>query len=81
MVKDGSVTSYDGDLEAYRQLIMEQRRKERPDARKAKKQKKSGTKETVANGNKPSGNPVQIAKLEAKIEALTAQKTDLEAQM
>ena len=81
LVKDGSVMSYDGDLEAYRQLIMEQRRKERSDARKAKKQKKSGTKETVANGNKPSGNPVQIAKLEAEIEALTAQKTDLEAQM
>ena len=81
LVKDGSVMSYDGDLEAYRQLIMEQRRKERSDARKAKKQKKSGAEEAVANGNKPSGNPVQIAKLEAEIEALTAQKTDLEAQM
>lgn len=72
---------YDGDLEAYRQLIMEQRRKERSDARKAKKDKKSGADEAVTERPRPSGNPVQIAKLEAEIEALTARKNTLEAEM
>lgn len=81
LVKDGSVMPYDGDLEAYRQLIMEQRRKERSDARKAKKDKKSGADEVVTERPRPSGNPVQIAKLEAEIEALTAQKHALEAEM
>ena len=81
LVKDGSVMPYDGDLEAYRQLIMEQRRKERSDARKAKKDKKSGADEAVTERPRPSGNPVQIAKLEAEIEALTAQKNALEAEM
>lgn len=81
LVKDGSVMPYDGDLEAYRQLIMEQRRKERSDARKAKKDKKSGADEVVTERPRPPGNPVQIAKLEAEIEALTAQKHALEAEM
>ncbi len=81
LVKDGSVMPYDGDLEAYRQLIMEQRRKERSDARKAKKHKKSGANEPVTERMKPSGNPVQIAKLESEIDALTAQKNDIEAEM
>ncbi len=37
LVKDGRVQSYTDDLEAYRKLIMEQRRKERADSKKVKK--------------------------------------------
>jgi ATP-binding cassette subfamily F protein 3 len=75
LVKDGGVAPYEGDLLAYRQLIMDQRRKERSDARKAKKEKKS-------KGDKPTSvNPMQITKLEAEIDTLSAQKADIEAQM
>ncbi len=41
LVKDGRVAPYDDDLETYRNLIMEQRRKERLDAKKDKKAKKA----------------------------------------
>jgi ATP-binding cassette subfamily F protein 3 len=41
LVKDGSVTAYNDDLEAYRELVIEQRRKERSQDKKKKKEKKS----------------------------------------
>ena len=85
LVKDGGVRSYEGDLKAYRQLIMDQRRKERSDARNAKKQKKSNADKsggpTVKPAVKPTVNAAQMAELEAKIDALTQQKQELEAQM
>jgi ATP-binding cassette subfamily F protein 3 len=40
LIKDGTVQPYDDDLEAYRQLIMDQRKNERGDAKKDRKQKK-----------------------------------------
>ena len=81
LVKDGGVNPYEGDLKAYRQLIMDQRRKERSDARKAKKQKKSASNEAANGSEKPSVNAVQMAQLEAKIDTLTRQKQELEVQM
>ena len=85
LVKDGGVRSYEGDLKAYRQLIMDQRRKERSDARSAKKQKKSNADKsggpTVKPAVKPTVNAAQMAELEAKIDVLTQQKQELEAQM
>ena len=85
LVKDGGVRSYEGDLKAYRQLIMDQRRKERSDARNAKKQKKSNADksggQTVKPAVKPTVNAAQMAELEAKIDVLTQQKQELEAQM
>ena len=85
LVKDGGVRSYEGDLKAYRQLIMDQRRKERSDARNAKKQKKSNADKsggpTVKPAVKPTVNAAQMAELEAKIDVLTQQKQELEAQM
>jgi ATP-binding cassette subfamily F protein 3 len=81
LVKDGGVNPYEGDLKAYRRLIMDQRRKERSDARKAKKKKKSGSDKVVNGPKKPTVNAVQMAELEAKIDVLTEQKKTLEAQM
>jgi ATP-binding cassette subfamily F protein 3 len=85
LVKDGGVRSYEGDLKAYRQLIMDQRRKERSDARNAKKQKKSNADKsggpTVKPAVKPTVGAAQMAELEAKIDVLTQQKQELEAQM
>ena len=85
LVKDGGVRSYEGDLKAYRQLIMDQRRKERSDARNAKKQKKSNADKsggpTVKLAVKPTVSAAQMAELEAKIDVLTQQKQELEAQM
>ena len=85
LVKDGGVRSYEGDLKAYRQLIMDQRRKERSDARNAKKQKKSNADKsggsTVKPAVKPTVSAAQMAELEAKIDVLTQQKQELEAQM
>jgi predicted phage-related endonuclease len=60
---------------------MDQRRKERSDARKAKKQKKSGSDKVVNGPKEPTVNAVQMAELEAKIDVLTEQKKTLEAQM
>jgi ATP-binding cassette subfamily F protein 3 len=80
-VKDGGVNPYEGDLKAYRQLIMDQRRKERSDARKAKKQKKSGSDKAANGSQKLTVNAVQMAQLEAKIDKLTRQKQELEARM
>jgi hypothetical protein len=84
-VKDGGVRSYEGDLKAYRQLIMDQRRKERSDARNAKRQKKSNVDKsggpTVKPAVKPTVGAAQMAELEAKIDVLTQQKQELEAQM
>ena len=73
LVRDAGVAPYDGDLEAYRGLIMEQRRKERADARKSKKTQKAKP-ETKAD-------PDKAKKLETELATFTAQKTELEAAM
>ena len=78
LVKDGGVSAYDGDLQAYRGLIMEQRRQERADARKNKKAKQADPVETSPPAA-AKGDPKKAAKLEAQLEKLLQQKTDLEA--
>ncbi len=74
LVKDGSVTPYNDDLEAYRQLVIDQRRKERSDAKKDKKDKKDHKK-----SKKNKRNPVE--KLEKKVNKYTAEKLALETEM
>ncbi|MDG2495133.1 MAG: ABC-F family ATP-binding cassette domain-containing protein [Alphaproteobacteria bacterium] len=73
LVRDAGVAPYDGDLQAYRGLIMEQRRKERADARKTKKTEKA----------KPAAqdNAAQAEKLESQLAELTDQRTCLETAM
>jgi ATP-binding cassette subfamily F protein 3 len=73
LVRDAGVAPYEGDLDAYRGLIMEQRREERAQARKSKKTQKA----------KPAAktDTAKAEKLEAELTKFTAQKTELEAAM
>jgi ATP-binding cassette subfamily F protein 3 len=73
LVRDAGVAPYEGDLDAYRGLIMDQRREERAQARKSKKTQKA----------KPAAktDTAKAEKLEAELAKFTAQKTELEAAM
>ena len=73
LVRDAGVAPYEGDLDAYRGLIMEQRREERAQARKSKKTQKA----------KPAAktDTAKAEKLETELAKFTAQKTELEAAM
>lgn len=73
LVKDGGVTIYNDDLEAYRQLVIDQRRKERSDSKKKNKEHKKSKKK------KKTKNPVES--LEKTISTLTNEKTSLETEM
>jgi ATP-binding cassette subfamily F protein 3 len=79
LVKDAGVVAYDGDLEAYRGLIMDQRRKERADARKSKKSSKTEGSTKQPDSAKP--DKAKAEKLEAKLGKLTQDKADLESAM
>lgn len=79
LVKDGTVTSYKDDLEAYRQLVIEQRRKERSDSKKKKKEKKEGKNEN--NKYKKKKKKVSPEKLEKKLNQLLEDKKALEEEM
>ena len=48
LIKDGSANPYNDDLEAYRHLIIEQRRKERSDTKKKNKENKKAKKNKKA---------------------------------
>jgi ATP-binding cassette subfamily F protein 3 len=73
LLRDAGVAPYEGDLDAYRGLIMDQRREERAQARKSKKTQKA----------KPAAktDTAKAEKLEAELAKFTAQKTELEAAM
>jgi ATP-binding cassette subfamily F protein 3 len=77
IVRDAGVAPYDDDLEGYRNLIMDQRRRERSDAKKNKKDKKNQKSNKKTNG---SGNN-SIQALEAKLTDLSEQKQVLENEM
>lgn len=74
LVKDGKVTPYDDDLEAYRRLVVEQRRKERSDIKKKNKENKNNRK-----SKKNKGNPLE--KAEKKLNKWSERKAELEAEM
>ncbi len=69
LVADGTCKPYDDDLDAYRQLIVQQRRKERESNKKEARKKAEATPEQ------------QAAKLEEKIVDLTQRKDALENEM
>ncbi len=75
LVKDGGVTPYDDDLIAYRNLVIDQRRKERSDAKKDKREKKDNKKSKKKNKG-PS-----LEKLEKNVTKWTEEKAALEAEM
>ncbi|MDB2415221.1 ABC-F family ATP-binding cassette domain-containing protein [Rickettsiales bacterium] len=71
LVKDGTVTPYNDDLEAYRQLVMEQRRKERANDKKKNKGKKKEKKK----------KKISPEKAEKDLNKYSQEKADLEAEM
>ena len=80
LVKDGAVNSFDGDMDDYKKLILQN----------AKTQKPAKDKQQAVKNNAPAPvpkkiNPVKLKSqardLEAKIEKLGAQKEALEAEM
>ncbi len=75
LVKDGGVTPYDDDLIAYRNLVIDQRRKERSDAKKDKREKKDNKKSKKKNKG-PS-----LEKLEKNVNKWSEEKAALEAEM
>ena len=74
LVADGTCKPYDGDLEDYRKLIVQQRRREREDAKKESRSNKVEKKET------PNLSKVEkeAAKLEQKLAELNARKDAME---
>jgi ATP-binding cassette subfamily F protein 3 len=87
LVADGSCKPYDGDLEAYRQLVVRQRKREREAAKQETKRNKEGnqkadakTKADTKNNDRPklSKAEKEAAKLEQKIADLTLRKDAME---
>jgi ATP-binding cassette subfamily F protein 3 len=74
LVKDGRVEDFNGDLEAYRTLVVEQRRKERSGSKKDKSEKKN-------NKKSRNNNPNEAEKAEKKLTQWTNEVRELEIQM
>jgi ATP-binding cassette subfamily F protein 3 len=70
LIQDGGVIQYNDDLEAYRKLVIEQRRKEQSDNKKEKKDKKE---------KKSSKN--MLAQVEENLNKWSAEKAELEAKI
>lgn len=77
LVADGTCKPYDGDLDDYRQLVVQQRKRERENAKKESRNKKGGDKESSAAPNLTKTEK-QAAKLEQKIAELTLRKDTME---
>jgi ATP-binding cassette subfamily F protein 3 len=72
LVADGTCVPFEDDLEAYRKLVVAQRRRERDGAKQEARAKKQGKK---SGGNSPER---EAEKLEAKIAELVLQKDEIE---
>ncbi len=72
IVADGTCKPYDDDLDAYRELVVRQRRREKETAKQEAKQKKQ------KGENKQSQAEKAAAKLEQKLAELNARKDTLE---
>jgi len=74
LVKDGTCTPYNDDVDSYRRLIIEQRRKERSDAKKETKNKKIENKAKSPKNNK-------LIQAEKDLERLSRELASIEAAM
>jgi ATP-binding cassette subfamily F protein 3 len=74
LVQNGGVQPYTDDLEAYRRLVIDQRRKERSDAKKDKK-------ENTYKKSKKKKKPKSPEKLEKTFNKWNEEKTALETEM
>jgi ATP-binding cassette subfamily F protein 3 len=80
LVADGTCKPYDDDLEGYRNLIVQQRKRERESAKQEAKAGKGGAKDSPKESKKsnPSKAERELAKLEQKIAELTLRKDNME---
>lgn len=79
LVADGSCTNFDDDLEAYKKLVVQQRRKEREENRAASRaDKKEGKKGGKKSGGKHGSLEQQIEAVEEQMRLLNTQKDALE---
>ncbi len=74
LVADGTCKPYDDDLEAYKNLVVQQRKRERASAKEEMKSQKN----TKTSSTKTGATEKEIAKLEANILDLTARKDAME---
>ena len=74
LVADGTVKPYNDDLDAYKNLIVKQRRNEREEAKQVAK----GNKEKKKSGGKQDVPEKEAEKLEMRIAELTRQRETLE---
>lgn len=78
LVADGTCQPYDDDLEGYRKLIVQQRRREREQLKQEARSQKSETKEKGSNA--PSQEKQQLA-LETALAEITARKDAMENEL
>ncbi len=87
LVADGTVSSFDGDMDDYRKLLLEQRRQERTRQREDKPQRdevvsKKDKRRAAAEARAAVADLRKAAKqAEAKLEKLNRQKADLEKKL
>lgn len=82
LVSDGGVKKFDGDLEEYKELVIEQRRKERSGSKKEKKEKKANKKKAKGkNNNTNNETSKELKEAEQKLEKLATRIQDLENEM
>ncbi|MEJ0009702.1 MAG: AAA family ATPase [Alphaproteobacteria bacterium] len=72
LVADGTCVPYDDDLDAYRSLVIQQRRRERDGGKQRARDKKSG---------KKSDPEKQAARLEETLARLAARKDEIENEL
>lgn len=78
LVADGTCKPYDDDLDGYRNLIVQQRRREREQVRQEARNQKTGNKNDDKN---TSSQEKQLAKLEATLADVTARKDAMENEL
>lgn len=76
IVAEGTCKPYDDDLEAYRQLIVQQRRRERETEKQQNKNRKSNEKQSNRKGSEK-----KALQLEEKIKDLTTRRNALEQEI
>jgi ATP-binding cassette subfamily F protein 3 len=83
IVADGSCKPYDDDLDAYRELVMRQRKREREQEKQEARNRRKTADEPAPAAPKPASTQVQkeAKRLEAQLERVQAKKAELEAEM
>jgi len=75
LVQDGTCVPYEDDLEAYKKLVVQQRKREREGTKQEARSKKSGKKSSASNNEK------QAAKLEEALALIAERKDALENEL